>query len=125
MFEPPAKAVQRELYATAEESADGRARRLALTLDASQTPPKPLWFVLSSGSRGHFRNERDDMFFKISLDGKLIKAVFTRMQVDAAGVMVANSGVTETQPDDVRTKELLRRETEFWLKGAGRKAAKR
>ena len=122
MFEPPAGTVGRTLVVEPLETADGKQHGLTLALDSASTPQKPLWFGFGAKGLGLFKNERDDTYFKVSLDGHLDKAIFGRIKLDDSGERIPGSGVTEVQDiESPRINELFQKEADFWLKNMYRK----
>ena len=121
-LDPPAGAFARCQDVDWEDATDDKARTSCLIFDPAATPHKSVWLVFSVSADGHLQNERDDSLFRISLGGRVEKAIFGRMKMDTEGNEIAGSGVLEVQNiDSPRIKELFQKEVDFWLKGMYRK----
>ena len=122
MFTPPAGAIAKGSEVFSEDTSDAQYHGCGLAFDTSAPPPKRLWFVLSTKTPGLFKNERDDTYFQVDLDGELRKAIFGRIKLDENDNPIPGSGVTEVQDiKSPRIKELFQKEIDFWLKGMYRK----
>ena len=121
MFEHPEGATVKRIGVDPEETVDGKNHVCSLYRDSS-APPKPLWFVLGAQNPGLFKNERDDTYFQVGLDGKLSKAIFGRLKLDETGKSIPGSGVTEPQDiESPRVRDLFQHEVDFWLRDMYRK----
>lgn len=102
------------------ESDDG-ALRIFRVVFSSTPPSAPAHVLLMAQKKDKAKGKVEIKLFRLNLDGSMVTGTVATANLGEGGGVVDGSG--ETQKLDPRSrsaKKLVRRELDFWLKGAGR-----